>query len=575
MKSYKMSLNGTELIYNINEHCVLLGNRRLQLNKDEIFPRPKIYFKINNACNMRCSYCFQQTEKSSEKKVDFRHYSILFDKLSSLTDYDFYAFGGEPLLDGNLENWQYLISTTKRNLSLFTNGCFSKKSYSFLCDNKRYIDNMTITLDGPAEIHNARRPLVVGNSFSTIVNNLSLLSEKGFHLTVQINIDDENISSVEKLILELCSEINYPRVTFALNPVLHQTSTISERKILDLAIRLKEYGIKYFANIPTLRAVLMAVDNRGIIKQRCSAGDSLVFDFQRALIYSCPQNDQTIIGKFTETDIILDRKSMDAIRKQVKKEYSPCDSCEFNIYCSNSCYIDKLIDYPSCTEYMDKLLEYIFRNIDLLRWLFVKLIIRRNSMISIVNRILQTDEELIHKLMNSNFSEEIANAAKEICDVFRKNGKVMIIGNGGSAADAQHFAAELVGRFQYNRRPLPAIALNADSAVLTSIANDYSYNSVFERQIAAISSAEDIVICLSTSGDSMNVVEAMKYTKAHAIHSLGILGNNGGALNEYCEIIIKLPGDNAARVQEMQKIAIHAICHCVEYCLFGDERKEE
>lgn len=575
MKSYKMSLNGTELIYDINEHCVLLGNRRLQLNKDEIFPRPKIYFKINNACNMRCSYCFQQTEKSSEKKVDFRHYSILFDKLSSLTDYDFYAFGGEPLLDGNLENWQYLISTTKRNLSLFTNGCFSKKSYSFLCDNKRYIDNMTITLDGPAEIHNARRPLVVGNSFSTIVNNLSLLSEKGFHLTVQINIDDENISSVEKLILELRSEINYPRVTFALNPVLHQTSTISERKILDLAIRLKEYGIKYFANIPTLRAVLMAVDNRGIIKQRCSAGDSLVFDFQRALIYSCPQNDQTIIGKFTETDIILNRKSMDAIRKQVKKEYSPCDSCEFNIYCSNSCYIDKLIDYPSCTEYMDKLLEYIFRNIDLLRWLFVKLIIRRNSMISIVNRILQTDEELIHKLMNSNFSEEIANAAKEICDVFRKNGKVMIIGNGGSAADAQHFAAELVGRFQYNRRPLPAIALNADSAVLTSIANDYSYNSVFERQISAISSAEDIVICLSTSGDSMNVVEAMKYTKAHAIHSLGILGNNGGALNEYCEIIIKLPGDNAARVQEMQKIAIHAICHCVEYCLFGDERKEE
>lgn len=575
MKSYKMSLNGTELIYDINEYCVLLGNRRLQLNKDEIFPRPKIYFKINNACNMRCSYCFQQTEKSSEKKVDFRHYSILFDKLSSLTDYDFYAFGGEPLLDGNLENWQYLISTTKRNLSLFTNGCFSKKSYSFLCDNKRYIDNMTITLDGPAEIHNARRPLVVGNSFSTIVNNLSLLSEKGFHLTVQINIDDENISSVEKLILELRSEINYPRVTFALNPVLHQTSTISERKILDLAIRLKEYGIKYFANIPTLRAVLMAVDNRGIIKQRCSAGDSLVFDFQRALIYSCPQNDQTIIGKFTETDIILNRKSMDAIRKQVKKEYSPCDSCEFNIYCSNSCYIDKLIDYPSCTEYMDKLLEYIFRNIDLLRRLFVKLIIRRNSMISIVNRILQTDEELIHKLMNSNFSEEIANAAKEICDVFRKNGKVMIIGNGGSAADAQHFAAELVGRFQYNRRPLPAIALNADSAVLTSIANDYSYNSVFERQISAISSAEDIVICLSTSGDSMNVVEAMKYTKAHAIHSLGILGNNGGALNEYCEIIIKLPGDNAARVQEMQKIAIHAICHCVEYCLFGDERKEE
>lgn len=131
MKSYKMSLNGTELIYDINEHCVLLGNRRLQLNKDEIFPRPKIYFKINNACNMRCSYCFQQTEKSSEKKVDFRHYSILFDKLSSLTDYDFYAFGGEPLLDGNLENWQYLISTTKRNLSLFTNGCFSKKAILF------------------------------------------------------------------------------------------------------------------------------------------------------------------------------------------------------------------------------------------------------------------------------------------------------------------------------------------------------------------------------------------------------------------------------------------------------------
>lgn len=133
------------------------------------------------------------------------------------------------MLDSLYKNSKDVFLQKVATLSLIIiNGCFSKKSYSFLCDNKRYIDNMTITLDGPAEIHNARRPLVVGNSFSTIVNNLSLLSEKGFHLTVQINIDDENISSVEKLILELCSEINYPRVTFALNPVLHQTSTISD-----------------------------------------------------------------------------------------------------------------------------------------------------------------------------------------------------------------------------------------------------------------------------------------------------------------------------------------------------------
>ncbi|MGC9197071.1 MAG: D-sedoheptulose-7-phosphate isomerase [Syntrophobacteraceae bacterium] len=159
---------------------------------------------------------------------------------------------------------------------------------------------------------------------------------------------------------------------------------------------------------------------------------------------------------------------------------------------------------------------------------------------------------------------DVTQAAGWVEATIRRGGKVLVCGNGGSAADAQHFAAELVGRFQRERRAWPAIALTTDTSILTAIGNDYGFNTIFSRQTEALASAGDLLVGISTSGNSENVLRAVECARSKAVRSLGLLGGEGGAIGAAVDLALTVPSKVTAHVQEAHIFILHAICLMVE-----------
>jgi len=155
-------------------------------------------------------------------------------------------------------------------------------------------------------------------------------------------------------------------------------------------------------------------------------------------------------------------------------------------------------------------------------------------------------------------------AANLCIDSLQNGGKILIFGNGGSAADAQHIAAELVGRYKVERKGLPAIALTTDTSALTSIGNDYGYNHVFDRQVEALANEGDVAIGISTGGSSGNVISALKLAKEMGCKTIGFSGRDGGEMNALCNVNLVVPAEDTPRIQEMHIIIGHTICHLID-----------
>ena len=155
-------------------------------------------------------------------------------------------------------------------------------------------------------------------------------------------------------------------------------------------------------------------------------------------------------------------------------------------------------------------------------------------------------------------------AANLCIDTLKNGGKILIFGNGGSAADAQHIAAELVGRYKIERKGLAAIALTTDSSILTCITNDYSYDYVFSRQIEALAKNNDIAIGISTGGTSSNATSALKTARDLGCKTIGLSGRGGGEFNELCDVNLVVPAEDTPRIQEMHILIGHTICHLID-----------
>jgi D-sedoheptulose 7-phosphate isomerase len=158
----------------------------------------------------------------------------------------------------------------------------------------------------------------------------------------------------------------------------------------------------------------------------------------------------------------------------------------------------------------------------------------------------------------------LATAAAKLGDVLKAGGTIYLCGNGGSAADAQHIAAEFVGRFLRERRPLPSVALSTNTSILTAIGNDYSFDQVFARQVKACVTARDAVCGISTSGKSPNVLEALKAAKANGALTVGWTGEPGEPLGSLCDVCLKVPTTATPRIQEAHIVAWHIVCDLIE-----------
>ena len=183
----------------------------------------------------------------------------------------------------------------------------------------------------------------------------------------------------------------------------------------------------------------------------------------------------------------------------------------------------------------------------------------RNRIIELIKESAKAKESLI-----SGVSDKIEVSAKAILASLKGGGKVLIFGNGGSAADSQHFAAELVGRFKKERAGLAAIALTVNTSTLTAIANDYGYDVVFARQVEALGVKGDIAVGLSTSGNSKNVIEAFRKARKLGMVTIGLVGRDGGKLKDECDIAIIVRSNDTPRIQEAHITIIHILCEIID-----------
>jgi D-sedoheptulose 7-phosphate isomerase len=175
----------------------------------------------------------------------------------------------------------------------------------------------------------------------------------------------------------------------------------------------------------------------------------------------------------------------------------------------------------------------------------------------------------LQSICSTSYPAQITQAIDLIVERLSAGNKLLVCGNGGSAADALHICAELVGRFFKDRRALPAIALNADPAVLTAWSNDFSYESVFSRQVEALAQPGDIVWGISTSGNSKNVVGALKTARALGARTLALTGQAGGAMAAYADVLLAVPLSVTPRIQEVHSVTYHIICEAVEAAFCG------
>ena len=184
-------------------------------------------------------------------------------------------------------------------------------------------------------------------------------------------------------------------------------------------------------------------------------------------------------------------------------------------------------------------------------------------MLKMVEKELQAHKKTIERTIEEMIPQ-IEEASKLIVSTLKARNKVLLCGNGGSAADAQHIAAELTGRYKTERRGLPAIALTTDTSALTAIANDYGYDRIFDRQVEGLAREGDLLIGISTSGNSLNVISAFATAKLKGCKTLGLSGNNGGDMTRLCHLNLIVPSDNTPRIQEMHILIGHILCQAVD-----------
>ena len=187
---------------------------------------------------------------------------------------------------------------------------------------------------------------------------------------------------------------------------------------------------------------------------------------------------------------------------------------------------------------------------------------------------IHTDSQSVTQTFMETHAARLITFSEKIASAFLSDRKLLICGNGGSAADAQHMAAEFVNRFQLERPPLPAMALTTDTSVITSIGNDYAFEEIFSKQVKALGVEGDVLLAISTSGNSPNVVSAVKVAQKQGLYTAALLGKDGGTISKMVDMPLIVACDVTARTQEAHILAEHIICHLVDHILFQKHLEE-
>jgi len=196
-----------------------------------------------------------------------------------------------------------------------------------------------------------------------------------------------------------------------------------------------------------------------------------------------------------------------------------------------------------------------------------------SSETSTVREVLTASRDVLDlALGDATFQSTVVAIAGAWTNALHAGGKILLCGNGGSAADAQHIAGELISRFLFDRAPLAAIALTVDTSVLTAIGNDYGYEHTFSRQVTGLGRAGDVLVGISTSGRSPNIIAALKEARANGLVTIGFTGNGNGPMGEYCDLLLRAPSSSTPLIQQVHITVGHIVCQIVEQTIFGTSR---
>jgi D-sedoheptulose 7-phosphate isomerase len=192
--------------------------------------------------------------------------------------------------------------------------------------------------------------------------------------------------------------------------------------------------------------------------------------------------------------------------------------------------------------------------------------------ITIAEHLRRSCETLERAAADRGLLDAMATIADMIIEALAAGGKILIAGNGGSAADAQHIAGEFLSRLNFDRSPLPAVALTTDSSVLTAVGNDYGFENIFERQIRGLARKGDVFIAISTSGRSRNIIRSLEAARTMGVRTVGFTGMSSSEMAPLCDICLRAPSESTPQIQQIHIVAAHAICGVVERDLFGGSR---
>jgi len=190
----------------------------------------------------------------------------------------------------------------------------------------------------------------------------------------------------------------------------------------------------------------------------------------------------------------------------------------------------------------------------------------RDSVVRQLSGARRVMDDMLH---NANLLDAVVAAAVSCVDCLKSGGKILLAGNGGSAADAQHIAGELVSRFAFDRPGLAAIALTTDTSIMTAIGNDYGYEKLFARQVQALGNAGDILIVYSTSGQSANILAGLQEARRKGLRTIGFTGNRGGPMLVLCDVLLEVPSPDTPKIQEGHLVLGHSLCGLIETAIFG------
>lgn len=189
---------------------------------------------------------------------------------------------------------------------------------------------------------------------------------------------------------------------------------------------------------------------------------------------------------------------------------------------------------------------------------------KKKKKVEILKKEIQSHIEILNSVFNFSFLEKLVKISDLIVKCIKKGNKVLLCGNGGSAADCQHFAGEMINRFKKERKPLPFISLTTDTSVITSIGNDYKFEDIFSKQVQAIGKKNDILICFSTSGESKNVIQAVKKAKEIKMNVISLTGKTPNTLEKFSDFNISVPSSHTEKVQQIHLIIYHLLCYLIE-----------